>query len=101
MECHKYSCVPILNRYGKYGDPLQKETFVDIKKRGLSSIRDAENISIMKWHALTIKVSAPSQEWKIDRQGYGAEFCPVVDDQENFLSELLQEEISSATVTAR
>ena len=49
MEYHKYSSVPILNREGKYvGSITEGDVLWSLKKLNILSIKDAEDISIMK-----------------------------------------------------
>lgn len=98
MEHHKYSCVPILNRSGKYiGSITEGDLLWDIKKRGLSSIRDAENISIMKVsRRLDYQcVSAESRMEDMIGRAMEQNFVPVVDDQENFIGIITRKDIIS------
>ena len=49
MEHYKYSCVPILNRAGKYvGTITEGDLLWDLKEKGILNIEQAENLSIMK-----------------------------------------------------
>ena len=98
MEHHKYSCVPILNRYGKYvGSITEGDLLWDIKKRGLSSIRYAENISIMKVARRFDYQSVSAESRMEDMIGRAMEqnFVPVVDDQENFIGIITRRDIIS------
>lgn len=98
MEHHKYSCVPILNRSGKYiGSITEGDLLWDIKKRGLSSIRDAENISIMKVSRRFDYqcVSAESRMEDMIGRAMEQNFVPVVDDQENFIGIITRKDIIS------
>lgn len=98
MEHHKYSCVPILNRSGKYvGSITEGDLLWDIKKRGLSSIRDAENISIMKVARRLDYQSVSADARMEDMIGRAMEqnFVPVVDDQENFIGIVTRKDIIS------
>ena len=98
MENHNYSCVPILNRYGKYvGSITEGDLLWDIKKRGLSSIRDAENISIMKVARRFDYQSVSAESRMEDMIGRAMEqnFVPVVDDQENFIGIITRRDIIS------
>ena len=49
MEYHKYSCVPILNKEGKYvGSITEGDVLWALKKLDIFNIKEAEDISIMK-----------------------------------------------------
>lgn len=49
MEHHRYSCVPILDKDGKYvGSITEGDLLWGVKKMNLMNIKEAENISIMK-----------------------------------------------------
>ena len=49
MEHHRYSCVPILDKDGKYvGSITEVDLHWGVKKMNLMNIKEAENISIMK-----------------------------------------------------
>ena len=49
MEYHKYSCVPILNKEGKYvGSITEGDLLWSLKELDLFNIKEAESISIMK-----------------------------------------------------
>lgn len=98
MEHHKYSCVPILNRNGKYvGTITEGDLLWDIKKRGLASIRDAENISIMKVERRLDYQSVSAESRMEDMIGRAMEqnFVPVVDDQDNFIGIITRRDIIS------
>lgn len=49
MEYHKYSCVPILNKDGKYvGSITEGDLLWGLKKLNVLNIKEAEEISIQK-----------------------------------------------------
>ena len=49
MEYHKYSCVPILNKEGKYvGSITEGDLLWSLKELDLFNIKEAESIGIMK-----------------------------------------------------
>ena len=49
MEYHKYSCVPILNKEGKYvGSITEGDLLWSLKELDLFNIKEAESISIME-----------------------------------------------------
>ena len=91
MEYHKYSSVPILNREGKYvGDVLWS-----LKKLNILSIKDAEDISIMKIERRMDYQCVTAESNMEDLIGKAMEqnFVPVVDDQEHFIGIITRRDI--------
>ena len=82
MEHHKYSCVPILNRYGKYvGSITEGDLLWDIKK--VARRFDYQS------------VSAESRMEDMIGRAMEQNFVPVVDDQENFIGIITRRDIIS------
>ena len=88
MEYHKYSSVPILNREGKYvGSITEGDVLWSLKKLNILSIKDAEDISIMKIERRLDYQCVTAESNMEDLIGKAMEqnFVPVVDDQEHFI----------------
>ena len=96
MEHHKYSSVPILNRDGKYvGSITEGDLLWGLKKINLMNIKEAENISIMKFERRLDYhcVSAESNMEDLIDRAMEQNFVPVVDDQENFIGIITRKDI--------
>ena len=51
MEYHKYSCIPILDREGRYkGSITEGDLLWGLKTKNLFSIKETEGINVMKIH---------------------------------------------------
>ena len=80
---YKYSSVPILNREGKYvGSITEGDVLWSLKKLNILSIKDAEDISIMKIERrLDYQcVTAESNMEDLISKAMEQNFVPVVDD---------------------
>ena len=96
MEYHKYSSVPILNREGKYvGSIKEGDVLWSLKKLNILSIKDAEDISIMKIERRMDYQCVTAESNMEDLIGKAMEqnFVPVVDDQEHFIGIITRRDI--------
>lgn len=96
MEYHKYSSVPILNREGKYvGSITEGDVLWSLKKLNILSIKDAEDISIMKIERRLDYQCVTAESNMEDLIGKAMEqnFVPVVDDQEHFIGIIMRRDI--------
>ena len=96
MEYHKYSSVPILNREGKYvGAITEGDVLWSLKKLNILSIKDAEDISIMKIERRMDYQCVTAESNMEDLIGKAMEqnFVPVVDDQEHFIGIITRRDI--------
>ena len=96
MEYHKYSSVPILNREGKYvGSITEGDVLWSLKKLNILSIKDAEDISIMKIERRLAYQCVTAESNMEDLLGKAMEqnFVPVVDDQEHFIGIITRRDI--------
>ena len=96
MEYHKYSSVPILNREGKYvGSITEGAVLWSLKKLNILSIKDAEDISIMKIERRMDYQCVTAESNMEDLIGKAMEqnFVPVVDDQEHFIGIITRRDI--------
>lgn len=96
MEYHKYSSVPILNREGKYvGSITEGDVLGSLKKLNILSIKDAEDISIMKIERRMDYQCVTAESNMEDLIGKAMEqnFVPVVDDQEHFIGIITRRDI--------
>lgn len=96
MEYHKYSSVPILNREGKYvGSITEGDVLWSLKKLNILSIKDAEDISIMKIERRLDYQCVTAESNMEDLIGKAMEqnFVPVVDDHEHFIGIITRRDI--------
>ena len=96
MEYHKYSSVPILNREGKYvGSITEGDVLWSLKKLNILSIKDAEDISIMKIERRLDYQCVTAESNMEDLIGKAMEqnFVPVVDVQEHFIGIITRRDI--------
>lgn len=96
MEYHKYSSVPILNQEGKYvGSITEGDVLWSLKKLNILSIKDAEDISIMKIERRMDYQCVTAESNMEDLIGKAMEqnFVPVVDDQEHFIGIITRRDI--------
>ena len=96
MEYHKYSSVPILNREGKYvGSITEGDVLWSLEKLNILSIKDAEDISIMKIERRLDYQCVTAESNMEDLIGKAMEqnFVPVVDDQEHFIGIITRRDI--------
>lgn len=96
MEHHRYTCVPILNKEGKYvGSITEGDLLWAVKKLKLLNLKDAENISIMKIDRRNDYqcVNAESKMEDLIGRAMEQNFVPVVDDQEHFIGMITRRDI--------
>lgn len=96
MEYHKYSCIPILTREGKYkGSITEGDLLWGLKGMDVMRIKDTEEISVMKIHRRNdyqyVKSNAKMEDL-IDR-AMEQNFVPVVDDQKCFIGIITRRDI--------
>ena len=96
MERHKYSSVPIINRFGRYiGTITEGDMLWGIKNQFHLNLKEAEEVPVM---AIPRRndyrpVRADSKmEDMIDR-ALSQNFIPVVDDQKNFIGIIKRKDI--------
>ncbi len=96
MEYHRYTCVPILNREGKYvGSITEGDLLWAVKKIKALNLKDAENISIMKIERrLDYQcVTAESKMEDLIERAMEQNFVPVIDDQGHFIGIITRRDI--------
>lgn len=96
MEYHKYSCIPILDKEGKYkGSITEGDLLWGLKQTNLMNIKEAEDISIMKIHRRNdyqcVKSSAKMED--LIERAMEQNFVPVVDDEERFIGIITRRDI--------
>lgn len=96
MEHYKYSCVPILNRAGKYvGTITEGDLLWDLKEKGILNIKQAENLSIMKVERrcdyLPISIECDMED--LVKRAMEQNFVPVEDDQHFFIGIVTRRDI--------
>ena len=96
MEHYKYSCVPILNKEGKYvGTITEGDLLWGLKKHGILNIREAENVSIMKIERrcdyLPVSINADMED--LVKRAMEQNFVPVEDDQHFFIGIVTRRDI--------
>lgn len=96
MEHYKYSCVPILNRAGKYvGTITEGDLLWDLKEKGILDIKQAENLSIMKVERRCdyLPVSIECDMEDLVKRAMEQNFVPVEDDQHFFIGIVTRRDI--------
>lgn len=96
MEHHRYSCVPILDKDGKYvGSITEGDLLWGVKKMNLMNIKEAENISIMKIERRRAyqPVSIGANMEDIIGRAMEQNYVPVIDDQEHFIGIITRRDI--------
>ena len=96
MEHYKYSCVPILNRAGKYvGTITEGDLLWDLKEKGILNIKQAENLSIMKVERRCdyLPVSIECDMEDLVKRAIEQNFVPVEDDQHFFIGIVTRRDI--------
>ena len=96
MEYHKYTCIPILNKEGKYvGSITEGDLLWGLKKADILNIKDAENISIMKIERrLDYQcISVESNMEDLIGRAMEQNFVPVIDDREHFIGIITRRDI--------
>ena len=96
MEHRRYSCVPIINRAGKYiGTITEGDLLWGIKNKLDLNLKEAESISITiisrrnDYNPVNIDTTMEDLMEKALNQN----FVPVVDDQENFIGIVTRKDI--------
>ena len=96
MEYHKYSCVPILSKEGKYvGSITEGDLLWSLKELDLFNIKEAESISIMeiKRRVDYQCVTAESNMEDLIGRAMEQNFVPVIDDQGHFIGIITRRDI--------
>lgn len=96
MEYHRYTCVPILNKEGKYmGSITEGDLLWTTKKMKLLNIKEAENISIMKIDRRLdyLSVTAESKMEDLIERSMEQNYVPVVDDRQHFIGIITRRDI--------
>ena len=92
MEHYKYSCVPILNRAGKYvGTITEGDLLWDLKEKGILNIKQAENLSIMKVERRCDYLPVSIED--LVKRAMEQNFVPVEDDQHFFIGIVTRRDI--------
>lgn len=96
MEYHRYSCIPMLNRDGKYAGTLTEGDLLwYIKSQQAMDLKKAESIFITDFPRRTnyIAVSADADMEDLLQKAMNQNFVPVVDDTENFIGIITRKSI--------
>ncbi|MBY0759089.1 MULTISPECIES: CBS domain-containing protein [Sellimonas] len=96
MEHYKYSCVPILNRDGKYlGTITEGDLLWGLKKNGITNMRQIESTAVMKiQRRFDYKpVSIESDMEDLVKRSMEQNFVPVEDDDHNFIGIVTRRDI--------
>ncbi|MDE6956531.1 MAG: CBS domain-containing protein [Lachnospiraceae bacterium] len=96
MEYHRYTCVPIINKEGKYiGSITEGDLLWATKKLKLLNLKEAENISIMKIDLRLdyLSVTAESKMEDLIERAMEQNYVPVVDDQQHFIGIVTRRDI--------
>lgn len=96
MEYHRYSCIPMLNRDGKYvGTITEGDLLWFIKEQQNMDLKKAENIFITDFPRKTDyqAVTADADMEGLLKKAMDQNFVPVVDDMENFIGIITRKSI--------
>lgn len=96
MEYHRYSCIPMLNREGKYvGTLTEGDLLWFIKEQRDMDLKKAETIFITDFPRRTnyTAVSADADMEDLLQKAMNQNFVPVVDDTENFIGIITRKSI--------
>ena len=96
MEYHRYSCIPMLNREGKYtGTLTEGDLLWYIKAQQVMDLKKAENIFISDFLRRTnyTAVSADADMEDLLQKAMNQNFVPVVDDMDNFIGIITRKSI--------
>lgn len=96
MEYHRYTCVPILNKEGKYiGTITEGDLLWAAKKLNLMNLKEAEKFSIMKIDRRVdyLSVTANSKMEDLIERSMEQNFVPVVDDEQHFVGIVTRRDI--------
>lgn len=96
MEYHRYSCIPMLNKEGKYvGTITEGDLLWYIKSHHQMDIKKAENVFISDFPRKNYydAVSADSNMEDLLQKAMNQNFVPVVDDMENFIGIITRKSI--------
>ena len=96
MEYHRYSCIPMLNREGKYvGTLTEGDLLWFIKKQQSMDLKKAENTFISDFPRKTnyTAVSADADMEDLLQKAMNQNFVPVVDDMDNFIGIITRKSI--------
>lgn len=88
MEYHRYSCIPMLNRDGKYvGTITEGDLLWYIKGQQNMDLKRAESIFITDFPRMRnyTTVSADADMEDLLQKAMNQNFVPVVDDMDNFI----------------
>lgn len=96
MEHYKYSCIPMLDREGKYkGSITEGDLLWGLKERNLINVKEAEDISILKIprrNDYQYVTNNARMEDLIER-AMEQNFVPVVDDEGHFIGIITRRDI--------
>ena len=96
MEYHRYSCIPMLNRDGKYvGTITEGDLLWFIKSQHNMDIKKAENVFITDFPRKNdyFAVSADADMEDLLQKAMNQNFVPVVDDMNNFIGIITRKSI--------
>lgn len=96
MEHHKYSCVPILSKEGKYvGTITEGDLLWGLKKYKIHDIHQAETLSVMKvkrrFDYLPVSIECDMED--LVKRAMEQNFVPVEDDQHFFIGIVTRRDI--------
>lgn len=96
MEHYKYSCIPIINRDGKYvGTITEGDVLWGLKKAGLISIKQMEGLGVMqierRFDYKPVSIDADMED--LVKRAMEQNFVPVEDDDHNFIGIVTRRDI--------
>jgi CBS domain-containing protein len=96
MEYHRYSCVPIIDKDGRYkGCITEGDILWGINKLHIADIKDAEKIPVMKvdrkYNYKPIRIETDMEQ--LISRAMNQNFVPVVDDGGKFIGIITRKDI--------
>lgn len=96
MEYHRYSCIPVIDRNGKYaGTITEGDILWGLKAMGQMSMKDLESLSVSliarKVDYEPVRVGSNMED--MFEKAMNQNFVPVVDDQDKFIGLITRKDI--------
>ena len=98
MEYHKYSCIPIITKDGKYkGSITEGDLLWGLKSLDNYNLKSSESIPVMSIERRLdyVPVTADSNMKDLITKAMDQNYVPVVDDQNNFIGIITRKDIIS------
>lgn len=96
MEYHRYSCIPIINRNGKYvGTITEGDILWGLKSMNKVSMKELESVPVTvinrRLDYASVRVGCKMED--LIEKAMSQNFVPVVDDSDNFIGLITRKDI--------